>query len=148
MIIQIKPDASRATPEGLKTMIINMHRKIMPLGVAILLLLTTVCKPVYEPTSKPLSSELAPGAFIPRLAYCNIDAITEAKKKLISSNSVEPTFGPHRTSKSIMLNNSIMLNRMKEVLTRPPDLSNGVFHMTNCSGKICITPIRVDSRSN
>ena len=129
-------------------MLANIIRKIIPLTLASFLLLTTMCKPMYELIPPPLSSELAPGAFIPRLAYCSIDAITEAKKKLISSNSVEPTFGPHRTSKSIMLNNSIMLNRMKEVLTRPPDLSNGVFHMTNCSGKICITPIRVDSRSN
>jgi len=127
-------------------MLANIMKKTIPLSLASFLLLTTMCKPMYELIPPPLSSELAPGEQENKLhsetIYCGLDSVTEQVKKSTLTNSVGPTFGPHRTS---ILNR---LNRMKEGAIKPMNLSNKVFHMKNCSGKICIAPIRVDHRSN
>lgn len=127
----------------------NMSRlkpitQLMLVCFATLTIMIAVCIPRATPMPHAASSELA----LPKtqkvvatsVINCTRDAITETKTSTKKeTNTAGPTFGPHRASK---------LNRMRDAFIKKSDLAGKILHVTNCDGEICITPIRVDNRSN
>lgn len=118
--------------------------QLMLICFATLIIMVAICIPSATPMPHAASSELA----LPKtqkvdeasVINCTRDAITKTKTKAKKkTNTVGPTFGPHRASK---------LNRMRDAFIKKSDLAGKILHVTNCDGEICITPIRVDNRSN